>query len=104
MKAIPKQIPRRPAPPPPARIRFLRGHLSVPTAGNSAVKRQHPGKRYFCLILLGNILRLADGAQDCIAIDQKLWFERLDFGVLAIWPQFLLEVFLRGGLSGGRIE
>jgi hypothetical protein len=43
-------------------------------------------------------------AQDCIAIDQELWFERLDFGVLAIWPQFLLEVFLRGGLSDGRIE
>jgi hypothetical protein len=86
LKAIPKQIPRRLVPPLPARIRFLPGHLPVPTAGNSAVKRQHPGKRYFCLILLGNILRVIAGsvAQDCIAIDQKLWFERLDFGVLTI--------------------
>src|SRR5260370_42699801 len=36
----------------------------------------------------------------CIAIGRELWFERLDFGVLAIWPG-TSQGTSQGRLSGG---
>jgi hypothetical protein len=39
----------------------------------------------------------------CIASAGELWFERLDFGVLTIWPGSLFQGFAFRPFGGGRI-
>jgi hypothetical protein len=36
----------------------------------------------------------------CIARPQELWFERLDFGILAIWPGYPLRGVLQAAWQG----
>ncbi|MGJ5176028.1 hypothetical protein ACQR16_19085 [Bradyrhizobium oligotrophicum] len=43
-------------------------------------------------------------AQDCIAIDQELWFEKKDFVIPVNWPRCFSMHPPEGHLSGERIE
>ncbi|MGC2775991.1 MAG: hypothetical protein WA418_10200 [Bradyrhizobium sp.] len=57
--------------------------------GKSACRRRSRGVR--------------NPAQDCIAIDQELWFEKKDFVIPVDWPRCFSMHPPEGQLSGERI-
>jgi len=68
-----------------SRIRFLWNALSVPTSGNSPVKRGRAANMKLSADFTGNVPAGGQAATHraapyyCIARGDELWFERLDF-------------------------